>query len=440
MHAGLRVIVPPILLLLLLGTAISKMGITSQPHLRKVEVASKLQDLASHDTTSHHDDTPDSTHAKPPTKTETTVSHPTTSSSYWPAPLQYIPESIPTPAYFSQLPDVANVGKRGVVSPELPLCHNPLDVGLGKWIPFPKSPVAYLTHWYQPPNCSLRVFNRKAATKCLHNKKILYSGPSTSRNQWTALTGFLMDNHWWDFKTKHAPANCSTSAEARYVLNKKCHMFISGSKFEGERYCNFMRDIQRPSFKAKDTKCHNTSDHTSLGPEGHLGWAPHVEAPLRTGLFPTNDVDYLIMGFHFGWIYAYSPEKVWELITEQLEEVLVLLDKKKAKPTEGGKRPHKTIQMILHSMHARDLTYVPPKYHVQGNIQMHERAVWMDQYAHDVNKQGSLSIHNVAYWGQYYMSDPRTGYVTPQGGDGTHVPLYIELMKAQILLNYLCRE
>ena len=88
---------------------------------------------------------------------------------------------------------------------------------------------------------------------------------------------------------------------------------------------------------------------------------------------------------------------------------------------------------ILHGMHARDLQRMPAEYVAkQGNAIQAIRNTWMQDYA--------CGQSDMIYWHQHYMTDLRTGYTTPPGADGTHPPLHVELMKGQILLNFLCNS
>ena len=130
---------------------------------------------------------------------------------FWPPPGGTQP-----PEYLAGLPSKAVVGPAGRVNPELPPCTAPFDVGLGKWVPFEgPSPIKWLDVWYQPPNCSLRAIPRDAARACLANKSVLFNGASLTRNQFTALTGFLLDDHTWDLNG-HRSMTCSACFHAHF--------------------------------------------------------------------------------------------------------------------------------------------------------------------------------------------------------------------------------
>eukprot|EP00667_Euglena_gracilis_P013036 EG_transcript_13410 len=340
----------------------------------------------------------------PGSLSRTPVAHP-----FWPAD----DPSSPPPPYLSAVPRTAEVDPQGRVNRQLPPCLHPLMVGLGRWVPFQQpSVVPHLTHWYQPPNCSLRLFRRAAAIRCLADRSLLYNGASLTRSQFTSMVGFLLDYHAWGIQRHRAPPHCTRRPDGPYIYNKLCHPYLIGLKLQGNLSCLLMKNQQQPQYTPSEVGCQRSG--IDLGPRGCLGWATRVRVPIASGVFPIPDI--VLFGFHFSMFKMDQATFVRHMDQE------VARIRQAVGPD---------VRFILHGMHVRDLGRIAPDYAVrQSNAMQATRNRWMEQYASQQPK--------TLYWHQQFMTDPRTGYRTPPAADGTHTPLFVELMKAQLLLNHLC--
>eukprot|EP00668_Euglena_longa_P031310 GGOE01040490.1.p1 GENE.GGOE01040490.1~~GGOE01040490.1.p1 ORF type:complete len:298 (+),score=50.90 GGOE01040490.1:343-1236(+) len=288
-------------------------------------------------------------------------------------------------------------------------------VGLGLWVPFQGvSPVQHLTQWYQPPNCSLKIFSRAEAIHCLANRSLLYNGASLTRSQFTSMTGFLLDDHCWDFVKHRVPPHCTRRPEGRYIHNKLCHPYLCGLKLHADLSCHLVKNHQRPHYIPSEVGCQRSS--IDLGLRGCLGWATRVRVPITSRVFPLPDI--VLFGFHFSMF-----EMDHRTFLRQLDQEVARI-----RQAVGNRRG---TRFILHGMHVRDLRRVAAEYAArQSNGIQAMRNHWMEQYA--------ARQQDMVYWHQQFMTDPRTGYISPPAADGTHTPLHVELMKAQLLLNHLC--
>eukprot|EP01012_Entosiphon_sulcatum_P032159 TRINITY_DN4091_c0_g1_i2.p1 TRINITY_DN4091_c0_g1~~TRINITY_DN4091_c0_g1_i2.p1 ORF type:complete len:251 (+),score=21.71 TRINITY_DN4091_c0_g1_i2:497-1249(+) len=243
------------------------------------------------------------------------------------------------------------------------------------------------------------------ALQCLRNQVVVYCGFSMTRNQYSALTGFLVDDHTWDLGegTRRVGPKC-LDPPTRYIHNHECHKHMHGHHVAQGALCRVTID---------GPKCKPT-DKLPIGDRGCIGYSlsvalPHCARQCATiGRTKTNV-----------FVIGYNMDFIMQALRDDSRVAAAANDLNSQKTKEPATR------LLVHGFTARNHTQVPRHYHV-------DLKRWSERMRRGL--KGSAG----EWWDHFPMTTAATGYRSPAEADGTHTPLYVNLMHAQVLLNHLC--